>query len=140
MMMLTLFLACGQPTTATTAPSADAVSAAPSAPAAKPAAPSAVDVAALKEALSAGAVVVDVRTDGEFSGGHVPGALHIPLDQLQTRIAELEPYREAPLYLICASGARSARAVSLLAGQGFTQPINVSGGTRAWQEAGYPLD
>jgi rhodanese-related sulfurtransferase len=79
-----------------------------------------------KEQLSAlmakGAQVVDVRSASEFRGGHVPGSKNIPLEQLQTRIKELDPAR--PVLLCCASGTRSAMAVSLLKQKGFADAHN----------------
>lgn len=100
-----------------------------------------VAVEQLQSVLAQGpAVVVDVRTPEEFAGGHVPGALNIPVDELSDRLAELEAQRSAPVYLICASGRRSARASALLSEAGFAQPINVLGGTKAWVGAGYPVD
>ncbi|MBL0311782.1 MAG: rhodanese-like domain-containing protein [Holophagaceae bacterium] len=79
-----------------------------------------------KEQLSAlmakGAQVVDVRSPSEFRGGHVPGAKNIPLDQIQARSKELDPAR--PVVLCCASGSRSAMAVSLLKQKGFADVHN----------------
>lgn len=100
-----------------------------------------VDVAGLKAAREAGpAVVVDVRTPEEFASGHVPGAVNIPVDQLEARIGELDAHRSAELYLICRSGGRSARAQAQLAAAGFARPINVAGGTLAWTAAGHPVE
>lgn len=102
--------------------------------------PGAVDVAGLKAVLDKGpATVIDVRTREEFALGHVPGAVNIPIDELEGRVSELETWRDQDLYLICAVGGRSAAATSLLTKQGFTRPINVTGGTNSWQSAGYPL-
>ena len=60
---------------------------------------------------------VDVRTPSEFAGGHAPGSLNIPLDQLARRLGELDPNR--PVLLGCASGSRSAMATTLLKRKGF---------------------
>ena len=68
------------------------------------------------------AQVVDVRSPGEFRGGHVHGSINIPLDKLRGRSAELDPAR--PVLLCCASGSRSAMAVALLKRQGFTDVHN----------------
>ena len=82
--------------------------------------------------------VVDVRRAGEYAGGHVPGAVHAPLDRL-TRVAErLDPSR--PTAVICASGYRSSAASSLLAARGFADLRNVLGGTGAWVAAGYEIE
>ncbi|HJV89599.1 MAG TPA: rhodanese-like domain-containing protein [Holophagaceae bacterium] len=60
---------------------------------------------------------VDVRTPGEFAGGHAPGCVNIPLDQLAARAKDLDKAR--PVLLCCASGSRSAMATSLLKAKGF---------------------
>lgn len=74
-----------------------------------------------------GAQKVDVRTEGEFRGGHAPGAVNIPLDQLTSRLSELEPAR--PVLVCCASGSRSAMAAALLKGKGF-EALNAGPWTR----------
>lgn len=95
-----------------------------------------VDVAALAGALARGAAVVDVRQPDEYEGGHVPGAVLIPLDQLAGRTAEVPTGAE--LFVICQTGGRSARAVAYLATLGI-DATNVAGGTKAWIAAGEPV-
>ena len=100
-----------------------------------------VDVAAFKAVRDNGTVtVIDVRTPQEFAEGHVPGAVNIPVDAIQSRLGELETHKAGDIYLICRSGARSARAQGVLAAAGFVNPINIAGGTLAWQAAGYPVE
>ena len=95
----------------------------------------------LRAAMGRGDVVlIDVRTPVEYAGGRVPGAVNIPLDQLERRLPELSSHRADVVYLICAVGGRSARATSLLAANGFSKPINVDGGTNGWRKAGYPIE
>lgn len=84
------------------------------------------------------AVLVDVREDHEWRAGRARGATHIPLADLPTRSGELP--RDTPIYLICASGNRSAKAAAYLEREGFVKPINVRGGTTAWARAGLPVD
>ena len=96
------------------------------------------EVADAAAAVEEGAVLVDVREDNEWRAGHARGARHIPLGQLSDRLDELP--REAPIYLICASGNRSGRAADALRQAGFVKPINVRGGTAAWKRAGLPID
>lgn len=72
----------------------------------------------VQEMLANGAVIIDVRTPQEFSGGHVAGSKNIPLQQLQSRVDELKKVN-APLVLCCASGMRSAQATSFLKERGF---------------------
>jgi rhodanese-related sulfurtransferase len=97
------------------------------------------DVAALAAALPGAPFLIDVRTADEYASGHVPGARNIPLDQLESRLSELEPHRGDDVWVVCHSGSRSARASRLLASAGF-RTINVEGGTSAWIAAGHPTE
>jgi phage shock protein E len=67
--------------------------------------------------VQAGAVLLDVRSRAEFSGGALPGALNVPVQELGARLGELP--KEKPLVVYCASGMRSASAVSMLRARGF---------------------
>jgi rhodanese-related sulfurtransferase len=96
------------------------------------------DVADASAAVDDGALLVDVREDFEWRAGHARGAVHLPMIQVPARIEELP--RDAPIYLICATGNRSGRVAEYLARNGFARPINVRGGTVAWQRAGLPID
>ena len=95
-----------------------------------------IDVDELARRKDAGAFVLDVRQPDEYEAGHVPGAVLVPLDQLEGRMTELP--KDQPLLVICRSGARSAAAVQALAGAGY-DATNVAGGTLAWIEAGRPV-
>ncbi|MEI2778794.1 MAG: rhodanese-like domain-containing protein [Tetrasphaera sp.] len=77
--------------------------------------------------------VVDVRNPGEVAGGMVPGAIHIPLPQLPSRLGELDP--AVPVVLYCAGGWRSSVAASHLRAHGFTDVSDVIGGYNAWAAA-----
>lgn len=85
------------------------------------------------------ALVVDVREDAEYSGGHIINAKHIPLSKVQARIGELEKYKDKPIILGCRSGQRSGRACGILKKAGFEKVYNLGGGVVAWQSAGLPL-
>lgn len=100
-----------------------------------------IDVNALQDALDAGQVpvLVDVRSAEEYAEGHVPGTTLLPLPELQQRWQELLPYRDqGEVFLICRSGARSMSAAQALLSVGF-RPVNVTGGTMAWANAGKPI-
>lgn len=83
------------------------------------------------------AYLLDVREDDEWREGHAPGAVHVPLGQLAARLPELP--RDQPVAVVCAVGARSARAAAWLLQQGH-DAVNVRGGMHAWQRAGLPVE
>ena len=84
--------------------------------------------------------IVDVRRPPEYEGGHVPHAHHAPLSELRERSAALPFDRSKPTAVICAGGYRSSAATSILQQQGFTNLLNVTGGTSAWINAGYEVE
>jgi len=83
-------------------------------------------------------VVLDVRELWEFRNGHVPGAKHVPLGELQARIGELDPNQ--PIAVICETGARSQTGTALLAQKGFKTIYNVREGTSGWRRRGFPIE
>lgn len=93
------------------------------------------DIDGLVAARARGGVVLDVRQPDEYEAGHVPGAVLIPLDELEARIDEVP---DGDLYVICRSGGRSRKALELLITRG-RRGVNVAGGTLAWIEAGHPV-
>jgi glyoxylase-like metal-dependent hydrolase (beta-lactamase superfamily II)/rhodanese-related sulfurtransferase len=98
-----------------------------------------VSVAELKEQMaSADLQIVDVRRPAEYVGGHVPRAINAPLASLDKNPLPLN--KDKRTAVICAGGYRSSAAASLLQQQGFSNLLNVSGGTGAWINAGYPVE
>jgi rhodanese-related sulfurtransferase len=81
--------------------------------------------------------VVDVREDGEWQGGHLPGARHVPLGRL--RSAPDASLRRDGVIFVCAAGARSQTAARLAEARGLKKIYNLLGGTRSWIKAGLPL-
>lgn len=79
------------------------------------------------------AYLLDVREPDEWTAGHAPEALHIPLGQLRSRAGEVPADRN--VYVVCRSGGRSAQAASFLNAEGWSA-INVDGGMRGWAAAG----
>jgi hydroxyacylglutathione hydrolase len=79
--------------------------------------------------------VLDVRRPGEWQGGHIPGARHLPLDKLPALAETLT--KNQPLAVICAGGFRSSIATSLLQQRGFDRITNVIGGMGAWKAGGF---
>ncbi|MFF5758437.1 rhodanese-like domain-containing protein [Streptomyces longwoodensis] len=83
--------------------------------------------------------VIDVRTRGEYAGGHLPGALNIPLDQIQRALPDIRHAADrGDVLVVCASGARSENACKILAENGVTA-ATLSGGTGAWAADGHEL-
>lgn len=80
----------------------------------------------VKDMIDAGARIVDVRTPDEFADEAYPGAVNIPVGNLQARLAELEP-KDKPLVVYCASGARSAMAAQILKAAGWKDVVNAGG-------------
>jgi rhodanese-related sulfurtransferase len=83
--------------------------------------------------------VIDVRTPGEYAGGHLPGTLNIPLDQIQRALPDIRHAAErGDVLVVCASGARSENAGRILAENGV-RAATLSGGTGAWAADGHEL-
>ncbi len=85
-----------------------------------------------------GVTIVDVREVDEYKAGHIPGALLIPLSELEQRVKDVP--RDTQVILVCRSGNRSAQAYAYLRQQGFANVHNMLGGMRAWTAAGYPVE
>jgi hydroxyacylglutathione hydrolase len=82
--------------------------------------------------------VLDVRGRAEWEGGHIRGALHIPLAELPDRLAEVPA--DQPLAVHCQGGGRSAIAAAFLAARGRRAVSNLAGGFGAWRDAGMPVE
>ena len=84
--------------------------------------------------------IVDVRRPPEYASGHVPHAIHASLSDLQKAFPSLELDPNKPTAVICAGGYRSSAASSILQQRGFSNLLNVSGGTSAWIAAGHKVE
>ena len=84
--------------------------------------------------------ILDVRRSAEYESGHVPHAVTEPLTTLERNVSDLVLDKEKPIAVICAGGYRSSAATSLLQKHGFKNLLNVTGGTSAWINAGYPVE
>jgi rhodanese-related sulfurtransferase len=82
-------------------------------------------------------VLIDVRTAGEYKGGHIQGAKNIPLDTLTQQLQQI-PTDEL-VVLVCQSGNRSANACRQLLDAGYTNVVNLNGGTLRWRMTGNPV-
>jgi len=80
--------------------------------------------------VDAGARLIDVRSPGEFEGGHLPGAINIPVGQLAEHLPAVES-KDTPVIVYCRSGHRSSRAAQTLRDAGFTA-VHDMGAMRNW--------
>ncbi|WP_085986159.1 rhodanese-like domain-containing protein [Micromonospora sp. ATCC 39149] len=94
-----------------------------------------ISVDQLSRSGSAG-LLLDVRSPAEYAGGHLPGAVNVPLDEVEAVAAR---YAGQDVVTVCHSGARSLAAARLLSAAG-ARVQSLSGGTEAWHQAGYPVE
>src|SRR5204863_2687178 len=100
-----------------------------------------VDPAVVREQVSNGAVVIDVREAEEWSGGHIPGARHVPKSYLESRVEGAAPERDQHVILYCQSGNRSAWAArTLIEDLGYEHVESMTGGITLWKDRGYDVD
>jgi rhodanese-related sulfurtransferase len=86
------------------------------------------------------AVVIDVCETEEYAAGHVGGAKNVPLGQLEERLPAVVKNKALPVVLVCASGARSNRAVAIAKKLGYENAQSLAGGLKAWREASLPVE
>ena len=86
------------------------------------------------------AVVVDVCEVEEFASGHVGGAKNIPFSELEDKLPGAVKNKSLPLILVCATGARANRAVTVAKKLGYQQAQALGGGLKAWKDANLPLE
>lgn len=86
------------------------------------------------------AVFLDVREPKEYTGGHLPNAIHIPLSQLDARAGELAKLTSRPVVAYCDSGRRSRGAAAALTRAGFKDVYSLHGGIFGWKKDGLPVE
>jgi rhodanese-related sulfurtransferase len=84
-------------------------------------------------------VVIDVCRAEEFAASHINGAVNVPLDQLEGRLASVVKNKSLPLILVCAAGSRSKRAQAVAQKLGYAKVHSLQGGLNAWKEANLPV-
>jgi len=78
-----------------------------------------------------GVILLDVRTDKEYEGGHIPGSIHVPFAEIGDKIKKLKKDKEMVVY--CQNGHRSIWAIKRLMGMGYKNLFNLKGGYLAWK-------
>jgi molybdopterin/thiamine biosynthesis adenylyltransferase/rhodanese-related sulfurtransferase len=90
-------------------------------------------------ALDGAPVFLDVRERDEWDEGHIPGALHAPRNNLESRVERLVPDKERTVVVYCGSGSRSAFAARALGELGYEDVRNLAGGFTDWKRSGFPV-
>jgi rhodanese-related sulfurtransferase len=90
------------------------------------------------DSLKKNELILDVRTPGEFAGGHVEGARNIPVDRVMNHVSELKDFEA--IYVYCAAGMRSQSACQILSTLGLNNLVCIDdGGYEDWSDAGFPV-
>jgi rhodanese-related sulfurtransferase len=84
-------------------------------------------------------LLIDVRSDEEWSQGYIAGAQHLWIDEFVSHLADLPSYKDTPIVVYCQSGYRGGMAAVMLNLLGYTNVRNLSGGVNSWTAAGLPL-
>jgi rhodanese-related sulfurtransferase len=85
-------------------------------------------------------IILDVRTPGEYSRGHLQNSVLIPVQELQSRYQEIGADKEREILIYCATGNRSTVASKILIDKGFQQIVNLRGGIYDWSKNNYPIN
>lgn len=98
-----------------------------------------IDIDSYREHFQPGDhILVDVREPFEWVQGRIPGAVHIPLNDLPDRLAEIPT--DKPVVLVCAAGSRSFTGAQFLLGEGYMEVYNLADGTKGWLSRGLPIE
>ena len=87
-----------------------------------------------REHIESGVVLIDVREEKEFKAGHIPGAILLSRDALESRIADVVPDQSTPIVCYCTIGHRSALAADELQKLGYAEVVSIAGGLNAYFE------
>ena len=87
-----------------------------------------------------GCVFLDCREPKEFKMGHVPGAVNIPRGLMEWKVSKKIPDKNAKIVVYCKVGGRGCLSTCTLCRMGYKNVVNIAGGWKAWEKAGYPVD
>jgi molybdopterin/thiamine biosynthesis adenylyltransferase/rhodanese-related sulfurtransferase len=100
-----------------------------------------VDPARARELIADGdPIILDVREQDEWDEGHLPGAIHLPRGNLESRIEAAAPDRARPILVYCSAGNRSAFAAKSLDELGYESAVSLAGGFTEWKRNGFPVE
>ncbi len=85
------------------------------------------------------AIVIDIRSGGDYDGGHILNAIHLLAAEISNRIVKFEKYRKQAVIIYCANGSESSKAARLFMQNGFEKIYCLKGGILAWKNANLPL-
>ncbi|MDG2088566.1 MAG: rhodanese-like domain-containing protein [Arenicellaceae bacterium] len=85
-------------------------------------------------------IIIDVSTNSEFAKGHLPGALNLPLEELQKNPSKLNKHKNKNLIFTCPNGNKSITAGKCLKKLGFEKLYHLSGGLTAWERESFPIE
>lgn len=98
-----------------------------------------MDPTQAQQAIAAGSIVaLDVRSPEEYNAGHVPGAINVPHNQIDTHLTEITHLKDKAVLLYCRSGRRAGFAENSLTELGFTQLYHLQGDMQGWSEKQLP--
>lgn len=86
-----------------------------------------------------GAAILDIRSRKEWDTGHITGATHIPLVDLDRRLGELKIAKDSPVIVVCNLGQTAGAATKKLKSAGYTAAVRLSGGMTEWRGANMPV-
>lgn len=84
------------------------------------------------------AYVLDVRETDEYAAGRIPQAVNVPMSEIAGRLDEVP--NDRTVHVVCGSGGRSARVIEALEARGWSDLVNVEGGTKGWIAEGHPAE
>jgi rhodanese-related sulfurtransferase len=99
-----------------------------------------VDELRHRPASNPSALLIDLRSKEEYTSGHLPGAIHIPMLELESRLDEIDGFKDKEVITMCPGGGLSLVAVDILQNAGFGDAKSLKGGTDEWTRKGYILE
>ncbi len=85
-------------------------------------------------------LLIDVRSPEEYADGHIPGAINMPHENINSYLSELEQHKNKPIIIYCRSGRRAKLAMKVLQEHDFTDVMHLEGDILGWNEAGLTLE